>query len=236
MVNALIYLSCILPIHAIECTGMLQSISLAIFLLSGVSSAAYSLFRFYKKHGTYKAQLISTGIVALVAGLAALVIYVIAPTHNAIVFAVTMVSIWLSLSSTNQSLKASAGWLLIATFLAVVMIFVHNDFQALIPLLYAVFSTGATLRRTGARRLAMQGCHMTIILIGSLIGIMGYCAVDEMGMLPISHIHLIVWEGIERTIPHVDGVMAVVAVFIGLAPFYRTLKDPRGYKSSSADP
>ncbi len=232
-VNALVYLSCIFPLHVIECTGSLQSISLAIFVLSGVSSAAYSLFRFYKKHGTYKDQLISTGIVGFVAFLIALVISVISPAYDMAVFCVTLVGIWLSLSANNRSRRASIGLLLFAAFLAGVMVFVHHDHPALIPLLYAAFSAGAALRHTGARKLAEWGCLGVVGSILALIGIMGLAAVIEMGMPPEGYEGLILYEGIDRTIPHVDKIMAVGAVFMGIAPFYWAAKDLKDHGSKA---
>lgn len=225
--NAFLDLNCTMPLRIIECTDSLQSIGFAVFLLSSVSSAAYSLFQFRKKHGVHKAQLISTAIAAYAAVLVASVMYLLAPAYDMTVFCATMVAIWLSLSAANRLRRASVGWLLIATFLACVMVFVYTDYPALISFLYAAFSAGAALRHTDARRLAEWGCLGVVWSILALIGIMGLAAVIEKGMPPEGREGLILFEGIFETIPHVNGILAVAAVFLVLAPFYWAAKGTR---------
>lgn len=225
-----------LSLGVTECTYLLQTHSSNTDTVLGVSFASYSLLRLYRKNGLYKTHLIFTGIATFLTGMASFVTHQVITTYHMPVFYFTLVTVWLSLSSTNQFRRSWAGWSLATAFLIGVMIFAYQHWPVIITLLCAMFSSGVALYHIGVLRLVEYGGYTGIATVFVLIGIMAYVAVTEMGMPSEGYEVLILFEALFRSAQHTDGIMVVAASLIGFVPFvYLAIKDSRRYKSPNAD-
>lgn len=207
-------------LDVVECTDLLEWLSYYIFAPSSVSFAGYMWFEFCKKHRVFKDHLTFTGIFTCIAVMAALVISLITTTYHMTIFCITLVIIWLSLSDTHRFWQPIARWSVLAAFLIFVIVCFYRDIPVVISLLYAMFTGWATLRKTGAHRFSEYGACAVVAAIFVLSGIMGYDAVDEMGMPGEGQEVWILIVGMLRADPYVDGVMIVVASVLGLGPFF----------------
>ena len=202
------------------CTNDFQQFHLILYTPAGLSLIAVSLARFYKNKKLRKITLTYTGIVATVAILASFAMSQIASvTHDMVIFFLTLVTVWISLSITRSLRGALLGWAIVAVFLACVMVFAFPDHQVLVSLLYVLFSGGVALYATGASRLAEYGGLAVCVAILALVGVMAYAAVAEFGMLPPGYEWLLVLEALNRTAPYADGIMIITNGFFGLVPF-----------------
>lgn len=202
------------------CADTFQSFHLILYAPAGLSFTAVSLDVFNKNKASRKTALDYTGIVAIVAVLASFVMSQIASvTHDAAIFCLTMMTVWISLSSTKSSGRALLSWSIVAAFLAAVMVFAFPDHQALVSLLYVLFSGGFALYATGASRLAEYSGIVVCAAILALVGIMAHTAVAEFGMVPPGYEWLLALEALNRAAPYADGIMIVTSGFFGLVPF-----------------
>ena len=222
------YLGChMASLDIAKCADPLNEFSYYAFVPASLVSAACVLFQFYKKHRPDKTHLAATCVVIIITVMLVIVTSVVTEAYDMSIFCLTLVVIWLSLLADNRFVRAIVGWPAFALFLALVMVFVFPDYPVVISLLYALFSGGAALYQTGARKLAELGCYVVAGSIVVLIAIMGGIAVAEMGMPGEGYEILILYEGMDRATPYADGIMVVAAGFFGLSPLiYLATKDP----------
>lgn len=224
----LAYLGChTMSLDIAECADSLDEFSYYVFVPAGLVSAACVLFLFAKKHRPDKDYLTITCIFTLIAAMISIVVSVVTDAYNMPIFCLTLVIIWLSLSTANRSLVMFVGWPLFAGFLTYVVVFVFPDYPVVISLLYALFSGGAALYQTGARKLAELGGYVVAGSIVVLIAVVGCIAVAKMRM-PGEGNEMKALEIIMRMAsPYADGIMVVAAGFFGLSPLiYLATKDP----------
>ena len=224
-VTAAVYLpGMLLGCHAwsldfMGCTDSFQSLHLFLYAPASLSFAAVSV-AFYKNKEPRKTTLAYTGIVTTVAVLASFSMSQIASvTHDATIFCLTLMTVWISLSITKSSRGALLGWAIVAVFLAAVMVFAFPDHQVLVSLLYVLFSGGVALYATGASKLAEYSGIVVCAAILALVGFMAHSAVAEWGMVPSGYEWLLAVEALSRAAPYADGIMIVTGGFLGLAPF-----------------
>lgn len=204
----------------VDCTYSFQSFHLVLFAPANLSFTAVSLVIFHKTRESRKTAITYTGIVATVAVLTSFAMSQIASvTHDTAIFCLILVVVWIALSSTKSLRRALFLWIIVATFLVYVMIFAFPTNQALVLLLYALFSGGAALSATSANRLPERAGIVVVMTILALVGVMAYVADAEWGMPQPSYEALVMPEALGRAAPYADGIMIVAGGFFGLVPF-----------------
>ena len=190
---SVMYLGCrIWPLNFVDCADSFQSFHLILFAPAGLAFTMVSLDTFYKNKESRKTALISTGIVATVIGLASFAMSQYAPvTHDAAIFCLTMLIVWVSLLINRSLRKALLSWAIATVFLSTVMV-AFPDGQVLISLLYVMFSGGVALYATGVSKLAE---YVGVIIVGMilvLVCVMAHMAVVELGPIPPGYEWLLV--------------------------------------------
>lgn len=203
----------------VDCAYSFQSFHLVLFAPASLSFTAVSLAIFHKTRELRKTAITYTGIVATVVVLASFPMSQIASvTHDMAIFCLILITVWTSLSF-KPLCKALRAWVIVAVFLATVMILVVPTNQALVLLLYALFSGQAALYATSVNRLPLRASFVTFVAILAIVGVMAYVAVAEWGMPPPGYEVLVAPEALDRAVPYADGIMIVMGGFFGLVPF-----------------
>ena len=204
----------------LECTGSLHSHHLVLYAPADLSFVVVSLVLFYKSGEPRKTHLTYTGIVATIAVLASFTMFQIpSVSHDAAIFCITMVTLWISLSLTKSLRGALCSWAMVAVFLTSVIVFAYSDHQILVSMLYALFSGGVVLHATGASNLAKYACFGMVVTIILLVVVMADAAVAELGMVPPGYEWLLLFVALDRAAPYADGIIVITSGFFGLVPF-----------------
>lgn len=210
------------PLGFEDCTVSVDTFVLLFCLPSSIVLTMITFSRFYNKTQYKTIVLVYTGLVVTIVSLTTVVLLQIdSAGHDIYILWLTLAIVWVSLLTTFNPLRnAPLGWVVFSAFLIYVAVS-GLDSPALLSLVCALFSGGAALYKTRAKKIAGYTGLATCLAILAMVTAMGFTAVAEWGMPPPGYELLIITEGFSRAHPYADGVMILGGAFISIIPLAR---------------
>lgn len=210
------------PLGFEDCTVSVDTFVLLFCLPSSIVLTMITFGRFYNKTQYKTIVLVYTGLVVTIVSLTTVVLLQIdSAGHDIYILWLTLAIVWVSLLTTFNPLRnAPLGWVVFSAFLIYVAVS-GLDSPALLSLVCALFSGGAALYKTRAKKIAGYTGLATCLAILAMVTAMGFTAVAEWGMPPPGYELLIITEGFSRAHPYADGVMILGGAFISIIPLAR---------------